>query len=643
MSQSSKPSWYSRNRELAWSMASGAALVLGWITELQAAPRLLSLTLYITAYLFGSIDLIEHQIEAYKNKKLKFDIDILMLVAAVGAAILGSWREGALLLFLFSLGHALQHYAMGRAKHAIEALRELAPTRATILRNTNGTAHETIVPIEEVSNGDTVVIKPGERIAVDGIVNEGSSGVNQAAVTGESIPVEKTVGDEVFAGTVNGDGTLLVTVTATVGDRTLDRVISLVAEARTQRAPSQEKVKRFEKVFVPAILVLDVLLIVLPPLLGVWTWNESFYRGMALLVAASPCALALGTPAAVLSGIAQGARRGVLIKGGAHLETLGSLNTIALDKTGTVTTGEPVVTDIVPFDGVTQNELLSLVAAVERRSQHPLARAVVKEAERAGVEAVYASDVQSLTGKGVVGRVDGTDVEVGTVAMFRGRDAGIPSQLEQAMTALASQGRMAMLARKRDSSKGYEWLGAIGLADEPRSGLKDTFAALRNVGVRKLVLLTGDNEAVARAIGTQYAFDEIHAALLPEGKLQVIDRLSREGPIAMVGDGVNDAPALARASIGIAMGGAGTAVALETADVALMADDLSRLPFAIGLSKATKRIIWQNLAISLGVIVLLIAATVSGVSGIGATVVFHEGSTLVVVANALRLLAYGDK
>lgn len=638
-------SWYGRNTEFAWSMISGGALAAGWIAESLVLPQARSvwIALYLLAYVFGALDLLHHQIERIQRKALQFDIDILMLVAAIGAAILGAWREGALLLFLFSLGHALQHYAMGRARHAIEALRDLAPTRALVLVESGQHTREEEIPIEQVQPGALVVAKPGTHIAVDGIVAEGRSLVNQAAVTGESIPVDKSIGDEVFAGTVNGEGTLLVRVTAAVGDRTLDRVVKLVAEARTQRAPSQEQAKRFERIFVPVVLVADVLLMVVPPLMGYWTWSESLYRAMALLVAASPCALALGTPAAVLSGIAQGARRGVLIKGGAHLEMLGTLHTIALDKTGTITTGEPSVTDVVPFEGSSAEELLALAAAVESRSQHPLAGAVVSEAKRAGVVVASASDVHAVTGRGIVGVVNGTTVEIGTARFFAERNIPVPEDLLTKTDELSSSGRSSMLLRAVHADGSSQWHGCIGLADTPRKGVENTLAELRSIGIRRLIMLTGDNERVAHAIGKTYGFDEIHAALLPEGKLKVIESLAAAGPVAMVGDGVNDAPALARASVGIAMGGAGTAAALETADVALMADDLGRLPFAVGLSQATRKVIRQNIAIALGVIALLVATTVAGLSGIGLTVVIHEGSTLVVVANALRLLAYGDR
>ena len=638
------PSWYARNRELAWSLSAGATLAAGWLVgRFTGAAPAVPIGFYLAAYVFGARDNVGHFLADLRRGRFEFNIDLLMVVAAIGAAILGEWMEGALLLFLFSLGHALEHYALGRARHAIASLAELAPQTATLLLD----GRERSVPIAEVRPGDRVVVKPAERFPVDGSVAEGRSGVNQAPITGESVPVDKAPGDPVFAGSVNGEGALVVTVTATVGDRTLDRVIRLVAEAETQKAPTQQFTDRFERVFVPLVLVGCVLLIVVPPLLGVWTWGQSFYRAMALLVAASPCALALGTPAAVLSGIAQGARNGVLIKGGAPLEALGSVDALALDKTGTITCGTPEVTDVRAF-GVGEDQLLALTAAVEKRSQHPLARAIIQAAERRGVAPPTAGDLESVTGRGLRSTVDGAMVEVGRLLMFEESGAEVPGVVRSSVEELEQAGRTTVIVRRRPLA-GSEpapgsadgWLGVIGIADEPRPGIRGTLDRLRQVGIRRIVMLTGDNAGVGNAVGRVVGVDEVRASLLPEDKVRAIGELAREGRVAMVGDGVNDAPALAHATVGIAMGGAGTAAALETADVALMSDDLGRLPFAIGLSRRARGIIKQNLAISIAVIVLLIAATTTGLIGIGVAVVVHEGSTLVVIANALRLLAYG--
>ena len=636
-------SWYARNSELAWSLTAGVLLAAGWLMARAGVPAMIVIAVYVLSYAFGAWDNVNHFFKDLRKGLFRFNIDLLMVVAALGAAAIGEWVEGALLLFLFSFGHALEHYAMGRARNAIKALAELAPTRAIVIRNEGGARREVAVSIEEVRRGDLVVVKPAERIPVDGTVTEGRSGVNQAPITGESVPVDKVPGEPVYAGSVNGEGALVVEVTAALGDRTLDRVVKLVAEAQTQKAPTQQFTDRFERVFVPLVLVADALLITVPPLLGVMTWSESFYRAMALLVAASPCALALGTPAAVLSGIAQAARRGVLIKGGAHLEALGDIRVLALDKTGTITRGEPSVTDIVPAAGVSENDLLATAAAVERRSQHPLARAVIAAAEARTLTVAEAGEVQSVTGRGIRAPV-GTDlVEVGRLLMFEESGATVPDEIRAAVAALEHNGRSTMTVRRTTgNSFSGGWLGVIGIADEPRQNAGATIKRLRTSGIERIVMLTGDNAGVGNAVGRAVGVDEVRAGLLPEDKVTAIKELVAIGPVAMIGDGVNDAPALAHATVGIAMGGAGTAAALETADIALMSDDLGQLPFAIGLSRQARAIIRQNLYISLGVIAALVLVTVSGVVGIGPAVIAHEGSTLLVIANALRLLTYRE-
>jgi Cd2+/Zn2+-exporting ATPase len=637
-----RPSWYARNHELAWSLTSGVLLAAAWLLERGMGLGPVVIGLYVLSYFFGARDNVSHFVKDLRGGHFHFNIDLLMVVAAIGAAILGEWVEGALLLFLFSLGHAAEHYALGRARNAIKALAELAPTRAIVLRDEGGVKREVTVAIEEVRKGDRVVVKPAERIPVDGKVLEGRSGVNQAPITGESVPVDKVPGEPVFAGSVNGEGALVVEVTAAIGDRTLDRVVKLVAEAQTQKAPTQQFTDRFERIFVPAVLVADALLIVVPPLMGVWTWSESFYRAMALLVAASPCALALGTPAAVLAGIAQAARRGVLIKGGAHLEALGSITVLALDKTGTITKGEPAVTDIVPAPGVSEDVLLATTAAIERRSQHPLARAITTAADARRLTVPEAGEVQSVTGRGIRAPVGDATVEVGRALMFEEGGVAVPADIMATVARLEENGRSTMVVRQSRTGMPASdgWLGVIGIADEPRENAKATLVRLRQAGIQRIVMLTGDNAGVGNAVGRAVGVDDVRAGLLPEDKVTAIRELAAAGPVAMIGDGVNDAPALANATVGIAMGGAGTAAALETADVALMSDDLGQLPFAIGLSRQARAVIRQNLYVSLGVIMALVVVTVTGVAGIGPAVIAHEGSTLVVIANALRLLAY---
>ena len=625
--------WLARNPELARSLASGALLLAAVLAGRSgAAPQPAVLALFACAYALGAWDLLRHGLGEIAAGSFSFDIDLLMLVAAAGAAAIGAFAEGAFLLFLFSLAHALEHAAMGKARNAIAALADLTPPTARVVAD----GREVEVPVGEVRVGQVVLVLPGERVPTDGTVRSGASSVNQAPITGESVPVEKGPGAEVYAGTVNGEGALEVVTTRAAGDRTLDRVVRLVEEAQTQKAPTQRFTDRFARVYVPVVLVAVAALIVAPPLLGLLAWRESFYRGMTMLVAASPCALALGTPAAVLAGIAQAARRGVLIKGGEYLEALGTLRALALDKTGTLTNGRPEVTELVPLPGVAADELLGVAAAVERRSQHPLARAVVRRAEAASLALPEAGDLRSVTSRGVRSTVGGEPVEIGSLRLWQDDAVAVDPAVRAAVERLQADGQSAMAVRA-----GGRWLGAIGLADQPRLAARATIAELHALGVRPVVMLTGDHRLVGEAVGRAVGADAVVADLLPEGKVAAIEALVREhGQCGMVGDGVNDAPALARATVGIAMGGAGTAAALETADVALMADDLGMLPFAVGLSRRARGVIRQNVGIALAVIALLIVASLTGLIGIGVAVLLHEGSTLAVIANALRLLTY---
>lgn len=618
--------WFAEHRELIFSGVAGLLLLAGWLAGLAGAPRGLSLALLLGAYAAGGFYTLRDAWQALRSRR--FDIDTLMIVAAAGAAALGAWEEGALLLFLFSLGHALEHMAMDRARKAIEALAELAPKTAIVQRD----AMEIEVRVEELQRGDRVIVKPGQRIPADGQVASGNSAVDQSPVTGESMPVDKQLGDKVFAGTVTGEGALVVEVTKLARESTLSRMVEMVAEAQTQKSPTQRFTDRFERVFVPVVLVGAGLLIVLPPLFGL-PFAESFYRAMAVLVAASPCALAIATPSAVLSGIARAARGGVLIKGGEHLENLGTLTAIAFDKTGTLTIGKPKLTDIVAISG-SEDELLKIAASAESRSAHPLAQAVVLEAKGRGLSWSEAGQVEAVTGKGLRAEIDGQKIAIGNVKLFDGEP--IPEVIRQQAERLGGEGKTIMLIQTDG-----RFLGVLALADTPREGARGVLERLHQLGIRKTIMLTGDNERVGRAIANAIGLDEVKAGLLPEDKVKAMEELGqRYGQVAMVGDGVNDAPAMARATVGIAMGGAGTDVALETADVALMADDLGKLPFAVALSRASRRIIRQNLWVSLGVVVLLIPATLFGWAGIGLAVLVHEGSTLVVVINALRLLGY---
>jgi Cd2+/Zn2+-exporting ATPase len=625
-----------KHEGLAWASVAGLLLFTSWIVERTAifAPWV-ALAGYGLVGVIGGRQPVVHLWRALRRGEFHLDIDFLMVVAAIGAASVGAFVEGAFLLFLFALANALEEYALDRARSAIRNLADLAPAQARLLRD----GVEVEIPVEQVRIGDVLVVRPAERLPADGTVRTGRSAINQAPITGESVPVEKEPGDEVFAGTVNGDGALEITATRAVGDRTLDRVIRLVEEAQAAKAPVQRITERFERIFVPAVVIADVLLIVVPGLMGWMPWGESLYRGMTVLVAASPCAIALGAPAAMLAGIAQAAKHGVLLKGGAALEALATVRAVAFDKTGTLTAGRPEVTDVALAEGVTEAELLGIAAAVEARSQHPLAQAVVRRAARDGITLPAAGELQSMTARGVRADVAGLPVLIGSARLWT--DDGVPfsAEITTALEEMSARGRSMMIVRH-----GERWLGVLGLLDPPRASVHGTLDRLRALRLKPLVMLTGDHRGVGEAIGREVGVDEVRADLLPEDKVTAIHELMQaHGTVVMVGDGVNDAPALAASTVGIAMGGAGTAAALETADGALMGDDLARLPWAIGLARATRRIVHQNLAIAGGVMLVLLILAATGILTIGPAVIGHEGSTLVVIVNALRLLGYSEK
>jgi len=641
---------FGANSELIFALLSGALLVAGYAASwLPQAPAWLPVASYVGAYAFGGYYTLREAIDTLRLGR--FEIDTLMLVAAAGAAALDKWAEGALLLFLFSIGHALEHYAMGRARRAIEALADLAPPTAELRRD--GVVQE--VAVAELVISDTIIVRPNTRIPADGFVTLGESSVNQAPITGESVPVDKRAVDDaaraalrpdgllaenrVYAGTINGAGALEVQVIRLAADTSLARLVQMVNEAEAQKSPTQRFTDRFERIFVPVVLVAVVVLLFAFVIIDE-SFGESFYRAMAVLVAASPCALAISTPSAVLSGIARAARGGVLVKGGGPLENLGKLGAIAFDKTGTLTEGKPRVTDVLPASGVEKHDLLVVAVAVEALSDHPLAAAVVRDGQAqigAGVMVPEAADLRSITGRGLTARIGEEVVFVGKAALFAEIDGpAITTEVLALVAGLEAHGRTTMVVRRGD-----RYLGAIGLMDTPRDAAAGVVQRLRTLGISRMVMMSGDNRRVAEAVAQQVGLDEAWGDLMPEDKVAAVQRLRTEQDVAMVGDGVNDAPAMAHATVGIAMGAAGSDVALETADVALMGDDLTRLPFVIGLSRSTNRIIRQNLWISLGMVAVLVPATLFGLQ-LGAAVVFHEGSTLLVVANALRLLAYRD-
>lgn len=627
--QEPEESFLQKNKLLLISVAAGLALLTGFLLESSASVAApVYIGIYLLAYLLGGYDATRQGIKAAMNWQL--DIDFLMIVAALGAAFLGEWAEGALLLFLFSLGHALEHAAMDKARNAIRNLGKLSPKVARVRRS----GAEVELPIDQLRIDDVVIVRAGERLPIDGKVQKGISEIDESPITGESVPVTKGLDASVFAGTVNGEGTIEVSVTRLANDTTLARVIKMVEEAQTKKSNSQRFAQRVTRVFVPSIISSVILFIVIPPLLGWLSWDDAFLRAMTMLVGASPCALAISTPSAILAGIAQAARSGVLIKGGIHLENLGAIQAIAFDKTGTLTSGKPEVTNVSAMPGVSDEELLITAASAESHSQHPLAKAIVQFAEKQKLQLVSPQDVRTLVGKGLTATLGDSRVELGNHKVFE--NAELPQEIQKKVHALEAGGKTCIIVKRDDV-----YLGVIALADLPRQVSKEAIAQLQKMGIAETIMLTGDNERVAENIAGKLGLSGFQAGLLPKDKVEFIKSMfGRHKAVAMVGDGINDAPAMATATVGIAMGGAGTDVALETADVALMSDALEKLPFAIGLSRRTRRIIMQNIFISLGVIAFLIPSALFGVASIGIAIVFHEGSTVVVVLNALRLLRY---
>lgn len=634
------------SKELVFAILCGLFLLTGFgLSFIENIPFYIPLVFYILSYIFGSWFTTKQAVHDLKAKK--FDIDFLMLVAALGAAVLGEWAEGGLLLFLFSIGHSLEHYAMDKAKKSIEALAELAPSTALLKK---GNDFEE-VPIGTLVPGDTILIKPNSKIAADGIVVEGSSSVNQAPITGESIPVDKKAIDpslldnlvpdktddqfRVFAGSINGAHALEIRVSRKAQDSTIARLIRLVNEAQSQKSPTQHFTDNIVRYYVPAVLILVVILLFAFMVIEE-PFSASFYRAMAVLVAASPCALAISTPSAILSGVARAARSGVLIKGGKPLEDLGSLSAIAFDKTGTLTEGKPQLTGVYPENGFDKTELLKIIVAVEKLSDHPLAKAAVSGAvEMLGFDVDPVKNMKSITGRGAYGEYEGASIHIGNKELFLEKNDKIPTDTLNQISKYQEQGQTTMLVQKNE-----EIIGIFTIMDLARKDAQQTLERLRKIGIKKMIMLTGDNQQVANAIAKDIGITQAIGNLLPEQKLQAIDQLQSTEKVAMVGDGVNDAPAMAKSTVGIAMGAAGSDVALETADIALMADKLSTLPFAIGLSRKARLIIKENLIISLGMVAILVPLTITGTISMGPAVIGHEGSTVLVVFNALRLLAY---
>ena len=630
-------------REAAFVGLTLIGMVVGLLTGWRDGPTLLMWTGYALAYAFGGWYGLKGATEALRHRTV--DIDLLMIVAAIGALSIGAPFEGAMLLFLFSLSNTLQHYAIGRSRRAIKSLVEMRPDEAQLLRD----GEEVTIPIGDVAVGDVFVVRPGDRIPLDGVVISGDTTVDQASLTGESVPVSKGPGDEVFGGTINESGSLEIEVTRQAHESAITRLIEMVEHAQSEKAPTQRLIDRLEQPYVLGVFGLTVAAIVVPLALG-GEFSSTFYRAMTLMVAASPCAVIISTPAAVLSAIASGGRQGVLFKGGEHVETAATIDAVAFDKTGTLTQGNTQLTDVFVRDdgseGMSDDEMLSLAAAVQARSEHHLARATVTAADERPLDIPKAERFQSVAGKGVRADVGATTIHIGNRSYFRtvltdDSTDGLEEGIEH-LESLESEGKTSVLVARQESD-GVSVIGWLAFTDTVRPGAAEMVDDLRTLGVEHVVMLTGDNERVARQIADEVGIDEVQAELLPEEKVATIEELvDRYENVAMVGDGVNDAPALATATLGVAMGGAGTDVALETADVVLMGDDLSKIPYVLGLGRRTRRTLTVNFAIAFGAIALMIGTILLRGIPLPLAVVGHEGSTVLVSLNGLRLLGYRE-
>ncbi|MCE5284712.1 MAG: cadmium-translocating P-type ATPase [Pelosinus sp.] len=624
-SAAQEKSWWQRPRILTTAL-SGLLLLAASIQDLSGQYNQIQVTvLYLGAMLAGGYHLAKSGL--YSLRSFTFDMNFLMTIAALGAGTIGEWSEGGVVVFLFSLGNVLQVYTMDKARQSIRALMDLKPREALVRRN----GQEIILKAEEIVVGDVLLVKPGERIAMDGIVANGVSTVNQATITGESMPVEKKTGDSVYAGTINEQGALEITVTKLDEDSTLAKIMHLVEEAQAQKAPSQQFVDKFSKVYTPCVIIGALLLMVVPWLLFNQPFTEWFYKALVMLVISCPCALVISTPVSIVSAIGNASRIGVLIKGGAYLEQIGTIEAVAFDKTGTLTIGKPKVTDIISVSSVTEEEILVLAASVEKKSEHPLADAIVQRAKDFALKPV--SDFKALIGRGAQGTIGTERIYVGNLALFK--DAGVNNaQLEAKVVQIEAQGKTVMLV-----GSGKEVYGLIAAADTLRENSSAAIKALRAVGIKHLAMLTGDNRRASKVIAEKIDIDTVLSELLPEGKVAALrDFGQKYGGVIMVGDGVNDAPALATADVGIAMGVAGSDTALETADIALMSDDLTKLSYTIKLSRKMMKIIRQNIAFSIILKGLFLLGTLIGFVNLWLAVFADTGAAILVTLNGMRLV-----
>lgn len=620
------------NERFITPLVAGVSLAAAYLIEQGGGAMTVFLPLYLIAITVGGWSNFKKAF--WSLRKLRFTMSVLMSAAVIGALAIGQYEEGAVVSFLYCLSDMLENWSMEAARRSIRQLMDIAP-RTAVIRRSGG---EITVPVEAIAIGDIMIIRPGEKIAMDGTVIKGQSAVNQAAITGESIPAEKGRDSEVYAGTLNTYGTLEIEITRTADDTAIAKIIHLVEEAQAKQAPSQAFVERFAALYTPVIMALAAVITVLPPLFLGEVWSEWLYRGLALLVVACPCALVVSTPVAIVSAITCAARNGVLIKGGIYLEAAGSLRAIAFDKTGTLTQGVPVVTDIISLSHLQPDEVLAIAADLEQRSSHPIAKAITTEAWRKGYEPQPPADSAELSGQGVRGTVGSAMTYVGNPRLFASFN-DLPHSAANIVADLERQGKTVMIA-----GTARALYGVIAAADEVRSTSGATLAALKRVGIERTVMLTGDNPTISRAIAAATGIDEYQASLLPQDKVKVVEELiSRYDKVAMVGDGINDAPALALATVGIAMGGAGSDTALETADIVLMADDLTKLPFTITLSRQALTIIRQNITFSLAVKAIAVFAVFPGWLTLWLAILADMGATLIVTLNSLRLLRVGGE